>query len=274
MKNILLFLFAGLFFLNVSAQTDADTDAFINKCIVQVNNIDDQILYKAQIDYSGYRLGPNDYVNELLTVLYFDINGILKKSYFIFSLEVSGIGYYVRYFDNNGDLICSILNGSFGPAGRCSAVRYVSQNDKLMHVDFVSLHNENLGIWSERILRTGRPSFPLPMLDGESYDSVSNIEDLIGENKRLFNIDSIYLPNKLSPVRFVMPQTGDTTYVRGNAVPIYRELGKNIVKYIDICDVVILETHKDWYKIKILECGNIGYINADFLTPVEKGQNK
>lgn len=97
---MLLFLFSGLFFLNVNAQTDIDTDAFINRCILQVNNIDDQILYKAQIDYSGYRLGPNDYVNELLTILYFDTNSILKKLYFIFSLEASGIGYYVRYFNN------------------------------------------------------------------------------------------------------------------------------------------------------------------------------
>jgi hypothetical protein len=265
-KRILLLLIVSLTFADTNAQTDIDINVFIDKCMEKVNKIDNKAMYTVPVSYGKY----NGYNRELSAIMYFDENGILQKAELIYNAEISGIGYYIRYFDKDGNLIHSILNASFGPSGACFAARYISREDELMHVDFVSKHKEDEGLMLERIIRTGRPFLPMPLLDGKVYDSVFNIEDLLEENRRLFEIDSLHLPNKIVPVTFIMPQVGDTTYVRQNHVPTYKKPENEIMGYIDICDVAILEVKNGWYKIRELECGMEGYINSKYLAPVKR----
>lgn len=94
MKRLLILFIISYISVGIKAQLNIDTDVFIDYCMKEVDKIDKQILYKTQIDYSGYRLGPNNSVNELLTVLYFDTNNAIRKSMLIYSIEISGIGYY------------------------------------------------------------------------------------------------------------------------------------------------------------------------------------
>lgn len=267
---MLLFFIASSSFSGGQAQNNADVSILIDKCVKQVDEIDNQLLYKTKIDNFGYRQESNNHINELLAILYFDEDSTLIKSRFMMSFEISGIGYYERYFDKNGNVIHSILNASFGPDGRCSAARCISREDELMHIDFASQHNENQGLISERIIRIGKLDLPMPILANNVYDNVDNIDDLQEENRRLFNVDSLYLPNKTVPVKFVLPQVGDTTYIRRNSVSLYESPDDRIVDKVDICDVIVLEINNGWCKVQVIEQRIEGYINSNYLAPVEK----
>jgi hypothetical protein len=270
MKRILLFLILSLSIISVNAQQQLfNIDTLINKCEDMASAINSQILYKIPVSYGRLGWGyDSTYDQELSAILYFDKNGAIRRSECIYDAEISGIGRYVRYYDNNGDIITSIVNCDFGPDGVYSAVRYISGN--IVHLDFVVRHNENQELILERTIKTGGRHMSMPVMNGNAFDRVLSIEDLRDENKLLFNVDDLHMPDTTLAVTFMKPSEGDTTYIIRNNVPIYKRPGGMPIKYVDICDVTILNITGEWCKIRTLEFGFEGYVSSEYLAPVEQ----
>jgi len=76
--------------------------------------------------------------------------------------------------------------------------------EDLLYLDFLRRDDDRNGQVIEHIIRTGGYDLPMPLIDGENYDDVMNIDGLKSEIKRLFNVDSLYMPEKCIPVKSII----------------------------------------------------------------------
>jgi len=270
MKIMILFV---LCLLNgaVNAQIDINRiDSLKNDVKQQVTKIDNQTLYKTLLDYDGYRTGDESSINEWLTVLYFDALGALKKSKLIYYFT-GDEGCYLRYYGKNGVTIYSVYNTFSGMNGGYSVSRYLDKSGELLYIDFLNRDDDRDGQTIEHIIRTGGYGLAMPLINGEVYDKVLNIDSLKNEIKWLFSVDSLYMPKKCIPVKFLNPQKGDKTFVCQNNVPLYPHISNFVEPSCELSSgyrVTILEIKDKWYKVKFRDIE--GYISREFLAPVEK----
>jgi len=203
MKRLVMLFVICLFNSLFNAQIDINRiDSLKNDVKQQVAVIDNQILYKTLLDYSGYRIGEESSINEWLTVLYFDASGVLKKSKLIYYFA-GDEGCYLRYYSENGVAIYSVYESFSGMNGGYSVSRYLDKSGELLYIDFLSRDDDRDEQVVEHIIRTGGYGLPMPLKDGEEYDKVLNSDSLKNEIKRLFNVDSLYMPEKCMPVIFL-----------------------------------------------------------------------
>lgn len=273
MKKILLTLFACLSLADIEAQHLPDVMDIIHQRREQINDIDNQVLYRIYISSFGYGLGSGNGASEWWGILYFDSLGILRKSKLMYSFEIEG--YYIRYFTPNGVAFHALFHQASGYDGEYSAIRYLYDDGKPLCVDFIRRDSELDGLIVEHVnyVNPGAFDFPMPQIDGETYDNVMNINGFTDEIKQRFDIDSIIgcVPEYCTPVRFIKPRIGDETFVCQNNVPFYPAISKFVEPIHKLSvghEVFVIGVIDNWYKVKYQN--QEGYISAEFLSPVEQ----
>lgn len=274
MKYLLLLILFLYTSTSIKAQVDINRiDSLIDDCKIKVKEIDNQVLYKTLLDYDGYRIGNESSINEWLAVLYFDKEGILKKSKILYYFP-NDTGYYQYYFDK-GVAIYSTYSAYSAMNNGYSVSRCLDTEGNLLSIDFIRRDNDRQGQLIERIQRTGGYDLSIPLINGELYDNVTNTKDLVAKFNLLYGIDSLYMPKKTLPVAFVSPRAQDKTSIITNSVLIYKSASMaNNLPLIELNvgdEVTIIHANKDWCKIKYIMQNKqkIGYIQSKFLAPVE-----
>lgn len=270
-----------LMFTTLGAQVPIrQVDSLVNVCKQEVDNIDNQMLYRIYIGYEGYTLKYNP--EEWFFTLYFDVEGKLKKTRAIYYKEdyescwmyydSTGIAIYTSYY------ACS-MNGMY------SIERYLDEEEKLLYLNHVAKEDEQNPnaseyIIYEQIIRRASPIAKIPNTDYRLYDNVFSLNDFA--NMVIANIGSTAIDGKITkpentqPVKFIAPEKGDTTSLNQNDVFIYQSptLNSRVVDKLYIRrDIVIQDKMDEWYKITLSEPWGKkteGYIHKDYLAPVEK----
>lgn len=276
--KICILIVTQISFTSLYGQIDVfKNDSLIADCKAQVNEIDNQVLYKTLLDYDGYRVGSENSVNEWLVVLYFDDAGRLRKSKLIFYFA-GDEGYYISYFNERGIAIHSMYYTYSGMNGGHSATRYLDEEGELLFVDYISRDDDRDGQLIEQIKRRGGYGLEIPKEEGSNYDKIMNIDSLKTTIKYLFDVDSIYKPKNYMLVKLDVPQAGDTTSINSNGVALYEKASFNssIITHLDVSgfNVIVTKNHKDWSKIK---CNGLdkpsyteGYVRTEYLSLIEK----
>ena len=212
---------------------------------------------------------------DFVSALYFNKNGRILKSKTFFSFP-GEYGFYCRYYNEKGVAIHALYSCSSETNNSTFASRYLNADKSLLYIDFFKLDKGWGDIGYEHICFSGKSNIPMPQENGVSYDKVFDQKDLMNEFKRLyFDIDSLYMPSKVTPIKFILPRKGDQTYITHNSVPIYKDASKvySSIKELNVgANVQVLDVVENWYKIKYInmnEKNTIGYVEKKYLARVE-----
>jgi hypothetical protein len=279
MKKRIILCVICLLGWELNAQIDVNKiDSLKNDVEQQIKNIDSQILFKTLLDYDGYRIGEETSINEWLTVLYFDSSGILKKSKLMYFYPEDA-GCYLRYYGKNGVVIYSAYESYSGMNSGYSVSRYLDESGELLYIDFLNRDDDRGGQVIEHIIRTGGYNLPVPLINGEVYDKVLNMDSLKNEIKQMFGIDSLFMPEQCMPIKFFKPEKGDTIFITDPGLMFYEDtsfnsntgsrfnefsISNNAGNRFEFKEVIITETKGDWYKVKFQD-RDIGYVYSKYL---------
>lgn len=251
-------------------------DSLIIDAKAKVNKIDSEVLYKVDLESYGY-------IGEDNIWLYFDSQGVLKKSKFVL-IEDDYESCWIYYDSTQVAFYTSYYAWSM--TGAYSIERYLDDSGNLLYLNHVGKQelqslNSIEPFMQEQIIRRS-PNSLIPSTDYLIYDNVLSIDSLNKVFVDAFNVDTIKLSGKISnlqesqAIKFVAPSKGDTVSLNQNDVFIYQKpsLDSRVKDKIHICrNIVILDKIREWYKISLTNSWLVkieGYIHKDFLAPVER----
>lgn len=271
MKPLSFFFILLLFKISVWGQIDINRiDSLLAENYNIINSINNTVLYKTFLEYDGYKIDRNNKVNESSVALFFDSNGVLKKSQIdYFTVGDEGIS---QYFFNRGIVICSTYFSYSAMNNGYSISRYLDNSGNLIKIDYVRRDDDRKGLIIEHIQKIGGYDLYYPMENELFFENIIDIKSFESVLKDLYINYDIYQPKNTIPIKFIAPQKGDTTCLNQNNVSIYQKpsFDSLIIGNLHIRpDIIVMEIKNDWCKVRLGNENLEGYIRKDYLFPVE-----